>query len=66
VKCSRSGHREVSKADLERSLRIAAEVISLHGETYLPIFIRLRDELEQRKVRDAVLEEALQLARNNS
>ncbi len=61
----RGGHSEVSRAEIERALRIIAEVISLHGETYLPIFIRLRDELEQRKVRDTALEEALKLAHNN-
>ncbi len=61
----RSGHRDVSQADLERALRIVAEVISLHGEAYLPLFIRLRDELEQKKNRNTALQEALQLARDN-
>ncbi len=57
--------RQVSRADIERALRIIAEVISLHGETYLPIFIRLRDELEKRKATDTALKEALRMARDN-
>lgn len=65
VKRCRSTHREVSQADLESALRIVAEVISFHGEAYLPLFIRLRDELEQKKNQDTALQEALRLARDN-
>lgn len=32
---------------LERSHRIAAKVVSLYGDDYLPIFIRLQEEVDR-------------------
>jgi len=55
---------EATSPDVEHWL-LAALAGSVHYR-YLPIFIRLKDELEQKKVRDAALEEDLQLARDNS
>ena len=32
---------------LERAHRTAAKVVSLYGDTYLPIFMRLQDEVDR-------------------
>lgn len=35
--------------ELEKGLKIAARIAVLYGETYLPIFTRLHDEVEKMK-----------------
>jgi hypothetical protein len=58
--------RKVSIEELERMLKVAADVVALHGETYLPIFKRLHDELlkarEAEKIKKLAMEIALQYA----
>ncbi len=55
--------RKFSIEELEDALKIAAKVVALYGETYLPIFKRLHDELlkaqEGEKTKRLALEMAL-------
>ncbi|HVX00845.1 MAG TPA: hypothetical protein VHA52_10485 [Candidatus Babeliaceae bacterium] len=53
---------KLSVTDLERALKILARVVSLYGETYLPLFNRLYDDLLKAKEADKMKALALQLA----
>lgn len=52
--------------ELEHALKIAARVVSLFGECYLPIFNRIYFELNQAKEKQDQKSLALQLAMNYS
>ena len=52
----------VSVEQLEYAVKIAARVVSLYGETYLPIFNRLHAELMKAKENEVQKSLALQLA----
>lgn len=49
-------------ARLEKARKIVAQAIKLHGDAYLPVFIRLDQEIEALKVKDSALNKALLLA----
>lgn len=40
----------------------SAKLVQLYGETYLPIFKRLHDEIERLKAKRSLQEKALQIA----
>ena len=40
--------RRVSDEELKKAYEVAAKVVAIHGETYLPIFERLEREYEAR------------------
>ena len=65
LKAPANNDRSVSIEDLEACLVTAARVIEAHGEAYIPIFIRLKEEIAERKSETNVLEEALRLARTS-
>ena len=53
----------ISTADLERARDIAAEIVSAHGEKYLPVFLRIEAELEKRAAQVGALERARSIAK---
>ena len=55
--------KEISLEDLTRAVKIAARVVVLYGDVYLPIFNRLHSELEKAKENLGAKEAAIQLAR---
>jgi len=54
---------EISIDDLTRAVKIAARVVVLYGDVYLPIFNRLHSELEKAKENLGAKEMAIQLAK---
>lgn len=56
-------NNEISLDDLTRAVKIAARVVVLYGDVYLPIFNRLHSELEKAKENLGAKESAIQLAR---
>ena len=50
---------------LEKCLKIAAKVVVIHGEKYLPIFERIQKEIEIRKEKDKVLDMVKSIANDN-
>lgn len=56
-------NNEISLDDLTRAVKIAARVVVLYGDVYLPIFNRLHSELEKVKENLGAKEAAIQLAR---
>lgn len=52
--------------ELEHALKIAAKVVALYGQTYLPIFCRLQNELVKAKEAERMKTLALQLAASYS
>jgi hypothetical protein len=52
----------VTDERLEDAYRTMAEIVSLYGETYLPIFARLHEELECRKGEKSMLRIAEEVA----
>lgn len=53
----------VSDAELEHALKIAARVVVLYGDAYLPVFNRMHREVENRKAAKEKENLAHQLAR---
>ncbi len=53
----------VTIEELTRAVKIAARVVTLYGEVYLPIFNRVHAELEKAKQNRSETEIALDLAR---
>lgn len=49
---------------LEKARKTVAKAIALHGEAYLPIFMRLDREVESRKQKDNAMQRALDLAKS--
>lgn len=54
---------QITKEELERGLKIAARVVSLYGEPYLPVFNRLLKEVEKLKDRQEKESIAIKLAK---
>lgn len=52
-----------STEELEQLVKIAARIVVKHGERYLPIFDRLRRELDLSRQRSSSQKAALELAR---
>lgn len=52
----------VSDERLQDAYRTMAQIVSLHGETYLPIFARLHEEQECRKGEKSMLRIAEEVA----
>ena len=52
---------EINEATLKQCLFYMAHVVDEHGDIYLPIFMRLKEELEKRKAQDALKHYAKQL-----
>ncbi len=50
---------------LEEAHKASAEIVKRHGDNYLPIFIRMHKEIEQRKNNQSYKEIALQIASSN-
>jgi hypothetical protein len=53
---------QTSIQELEHALKIAAKVVAMYGEVYLPIFSRLQNELVKAKEADKMKTLALELA----
>lgn len=50
--------------ELERAIKIAARVVVLHGEVYLPLFNRLHKELMKEKEKQETESLAFRLAKS--
>jgi len=50
--------RRASQKDLERALRVAAQIVVIHGDWAVPIFDKLERELERRKAASAATQRA--------
>jgi len=48
--------------DVERATKVAARLVKLYGETYLPLYKRMKEELAQKQQEDDLMQEAIQLA----
>lgn len=57
-------HNPPSLEVLERALKIAARIVVLYGETYLPIFNRLHEEVEKMKAMQCKKDLALLLSKS--
>jgi hypothetical protein len=55
-------HSQPSIQQLERALKIAAKVVAMYGDVYLPGFIRLRDEFEKARTIEEAKSYAIRLA----
>lgn len=53
---------QISIRDLEHALKIAAKVVALYGEVYLPGFMRLKNEVMAAKQKNDAKAEALLIA----
>lgn len=62
IKPTHLKNNEVNQATLKRCLNYVACLISQHGDLYLPIFERLKNELEQHQKQDALKDYAKQIA----
>jgi len=51
---------------LDEAYKASAEIVKLHGDKYLPIFIRMHKEIEQRKNNQFYKEIALQIETDDS
>lgn len=58
-----SNPNQVSFDELTRAVKIAARVVFLYGDVYLPLFTRLHTELEKAKENIDAREAAIQLAK---
>jgi hypothetical protein len=56
------GTAPVTDEQVLDAYRTMAQIVSLHGDTYLPIFIRLHAELESRKSEKSMLKIAQEVA----
>lgn len=54
--------KEVTFEEIETARNQIAQIISLHGEKYLPIFERLDNEYNARKAQQALLTKAKEIA----
>lgn len=54
---------QVQLRDLEKALKIAARVVVMYGEVYLPVFNRLHSEVEKMKAVQDKESLAIQLAK---
>ncbi len=52
----------ITVAQLEVALDQAARLVTIYGEQYLPIFVRVESELEARRRTDNVIERARAIA----
>ena len=52
---------EINETTLKQCLICMAQVVDRYGDAYLPIFIRLKDELEKQREQDAIKLYAKQL-----
>lgn len=57
-------HTPITLARLQNAQAIAARVVRDHGETYLPLFVRINDELETKQKNQTNLTKALDIAEN--
>jgi len=53
-------------AEIEHALKIISRIVVLHGDKYLPIFERLRHELQKAQEAEQTKSLALKLAREYS
>lgn len=58
---SKNKNGEVPFDDLVRATKIAAKVVALYGDVYLPIFKRMHTELENAKQKETEKEKWMQL-----
>jgi len=56
--------QRVSDEELKKAYEVAAKVVAIHGETYLPIFERLEREYEARMQTKKALARAQAVAEN--
>lgn len=49
MKQTKSDTNDFTLAELEHAKKIAARVVAMYGDIYLPIFKRLYDEVEKKK-----------------
>jgi len=54
---------EINDATLKQCLMFMAHMVDKHGDVYLPIFIRLKNELEKQKEKDAIKRYAKEIIR---
>lgn len=50
------------KERIEAALAVAAQLVALHGERFLPVFLRLEAEAESIAGRNSALERALSMS----
>lgn len=51
------------RADLLRALSIAAQIVARDGDAFLPVFLRLEQEVSALEGRDTALDRARRMAR---
>jgi hypothetical protein len=49
------------RAQLEKAYKIAAKIVAEHGDTYLPVFERLHNEIMQHESKRSLKELALKI-----
>lgn len=52
---------QIDKVRLEAAYKIAAQVVALYGDAYLPVFTRLHTEMKKMQQQDEMREIALNL-----
>lgn len=57
--------KEPTLDEIRKARDECARIISLHGESYLPIFERLENEIAQRKHQNRLLKKALKIGTQN-
>jgi hypothetical protein len=60
----KSGSRAVTLDECERALIVAAELVDLYGEIYLPLFERLEEGLIELERRGSATDRARELAKS--
>lgn len=50
------------RADLERALSIAAQIVARDGDAFLPVFLRMEQEVSALEGRETALDRARRLA----
>lgn len=55
-------NRDITKKDIEEDYKIAAEIVALYGDGYLPVFERVHREMEKIIEADGIKSLALKIA----
>ena len=56
---------ELTIERLERCLKVSAKVVSIHGDKYLPLFVRINRELEEMRNKKMMMDLANKIANDN-
>lgn len=62
LKKKKKSEVEIDLNELKKCHRIAAEIVSLYGSKYLPIFIRIEDEIKKLSDKEKMIMRAKKIA----